>query len=367
MRGITRPCRSQLSPELRARWRAHLCGSCLALRDTAGQAARALTGYDLLLVPALVEAQAGRLPTVHAGACPLRGMRSAEVVDPASPAARAGAAITLAAGAAGLADKLADGEVPVVLRRPSRAAAARLTASATEAAASTGVDVAVMTGARAASAAVASAFAQTAAVAGTPANAPALGRLGDAFGRLVHLLDAVDDREADRRAGRHNPLDATATSDEGAADHARRLRAAVAGSLDELDLVDGDLVRALLGPTLDAAVGRRWPALRAPRQQACVHGPASGERRPAAGAVVVGLAALTRLAMWGGRGGRGWGRRGPYGGGYDPYGPPPGYGYGYRRGFRGPSCCEMLACDCCATEACNGCCGGDGDCCVCCV
>ncbi len=50
MKGIVRPCRHRLGPELQARWLGHLCGLCLSLRDTAGQAARVLTGYDALLV-----------------------------------------------------------------------------------------------------------------------------------------------------------------------------------------------------------------------------------------------------------------------------------------------------------------------------
>src|SRR5207248_8123442 len=80
IKGLVRPCRHGLGPELQERWRAHLCGLCLTLRDEAGQSARVLTGYDALLLSVLVEAQAGVLPTTTAGRCPLRGMRTAEVV-----------------------------------------------------------------------------------------------------------------------------------------------------------------------------------------------------------------------------------------------------------------------------------------------
>jgi hypothetical protein len=41
--------------------------------------------------------------------------------------------------------------------------------------------------------------------------------------------------------------------------------------------------------------------------------------------------------------------------GYPPPGTPP-YGYGYRR--VGPSCGQLLACNCCANLACNACCCG---------
>ncbi|HLH47315.1 MAG TPA: DUF5685 family protein, partial [Acidimicrobiales bacterium] len=230
MKGILRPCRHHLTREARDRWRAHLCGTCLSLRDTAGQAARALTGYDLLLIPVLIEAQQGQLPTVRAGACALRGMRRADVVDPSSAAARAGAAAMLAAGSGGLCDKLGDGEVPVALRPAAHAAARWFADAARRAAGDAGGDVAPLLEAATraadvearpaatldellepAGSAVATAFGQTAAAAGTPTNEAALRRLGDAFGRLVHLLDAVDDRDRDRRQGRFNPLDATGT------------------------------------------------------------------------------------------------------------------------------------------------------------
>ena len=55
-----RPCRHSLGPELTARWQAHLCGLCLTLRDTAGQAQRVLTGYDVLLLSVLVETDDAR-------------------------------------------------------------------------------------------------------------------------------------------------------------------------------------------------------------------------------------------------------------------------------------------------------------------
>lgn len=102
MKGILRPCRHKLGRELHTRWLGHLCGLCLALGDTAGQPARALTGYDVLLVSILTGAQAGRLATRGAGACPLRGFRRAEVVDALTPAMAAGTAVALLSGGAGL-------------------------------------------------------------------------------------------------------------------------------------------------------------------------------------------------------------------------------------------------------------------------
>jgi hypothetical protein len=101
MRGIVRPCRHHLGPELHARWQAHLCGLCLTLRDVAGQAERVLTGYDVLLLSVLVEAQAGAVRTTTAAPCPLRGFSSATVVASSTGAARLAAAGALLTGAPG--------------------------------------------------------------------------------------------------------------------------------------------------------------------------------------------------------------------------------------------------------------------------
>jgi hypothetical protein len=54
----------------------------------------------------------------------------------------------------------------------------------------------------------------------------------------------------------------------------------------------------------------------------------------------------------------GYGQAPGYGQG--PGYPPPGYGSGYGYGYRsvGPSCGQLLACNCCANLACNACCCG---------
>jgi hypothetical protein len=350
---------------------AHLCGLCLGLRDTAGQSARVLTGYDVLLVSVLAEAQAGRLTTTAAGACPLRGFRTAQVVDSATPAARAAVAAALVVGEAGLTDKVDDGDVPVLLRPVASGTArrlARLGASAAGACGWDGTDVAAAPGrARAVEArgdarldelleptgtAVAAMFAHTAVTSGVAGNAAALRRAGDAFGRLVHLIDAAEDRGSDRRHGRFNPLEATGTSDAEAEGLARRLHAEIGRSLGDMTLVDGALAEALFGPTLSAAISRVWP----PSLAAAA--PSAPRGRLGLG-VAVAAAMAAHAAMW--AGGRG---RDPYG--YGPYGGRPYYrggGYGRRSGCGGPSCGELLACDCCANCACDQCCGGDTFCC----
>ena len=368
MRGILRPCRYRLGPDLHARWLAHLCGLCLTLRDTAGHPARVLTGYDVLLVPVLIEAQAGRLPTSRAGPCPLRGFRGATVVDSAAPAMQAGAAVALLAGASGLQDKVDDADAPAWLRPLASRTAHRLTSQGSYAAAGCGLDGTDLVAApgRAAAVegradagldellepagtAVASVLAHTAGAAGVPGNSPALRQAGDAFGRLVHLVDATQDRAADRRHRRFNALEATGTSDANAGELARSLHADVLRSFDQLQVVDAALAAALLGPTLAAAISRVWPPTPAVRT--------TDTRDGARAALGLAAAMVAQPAVW-----RGPARRRQWGEDpYDSYGDR--YNYSRRRSCGGPSCGQLLACNCCANCLCNECCGGDSCCC----
>lgn len=365
MRGITRPCRHTLTPELRERWRSHLCGLCLTLRGEAGQASRLFTGYDMLVPAVLVEAQMGRAQTTTAGRCPLRGMRTASVLPSEHPGVRFAAGASLLNGAAGLEDKAMDGDVP---RWSSRAVGRAAEVAAREGRRLTdesGFEAKPFAGAARAAAdaegtgatldeflapagrAGAALFAHTAALAGCPQNEEALRRVGDAFGRLVHLIDAVEDYGQDVRAGAFNPLAVTRTSVETAREEARRLAADVRNALDDVEMVDPELARALLGPVVERAAERPFHHT---------------DRAASAVTLAVALPAVM-AGIFGG--GRGWRRRppGPYG--YDPYYGQGPYGRGYRRG---PGCCDLLACDCCANMACNDCCGGGDDdcCCLCC-
>lgn len=380
MRGITRPCRHTLDPEMKRRWMSHLCGLCLTLRDEAGQSARVLTGYDLLLLSVLVEAQAGPTETETAAPCPLRGMRTAEVLPATNPGARLAAAGSLLAGSAAIQDKVQDHDIPRWADPVATRWAGRRVEAGRRLAAESGLDRDVLArGVRDATAAersggsladllaasgksVAELFAHTAVVAGKPGNEEPLRRVGDAFGRLVHLLDAVEDFGADRRRGRFNPLAATSTPPDDARRLALRLVADVGEGLSEVELVAPDLARVLLGPVLERSTRRAFsfdPGHE--REGAKEHTATVGRRAAAVVGTVTAAAAAPAVVL--GIFGRPWRRRPPYYG--DPYGPPPGYG-GYGYGRRGPSCCDLLACDCCANMACNDCCGGDDDCCVCC-
>ncbi|MFF4157651.1 DUF5685 family protein [Streptomyces sp. NPDC001678] len=246
MFGIIRPCRHRLSERMRTEWMAHLCGLCLALRGDHGQFARIATNYDGLVISVLVEAQSTRTEGSDAwrrtaGPCPLRGMRSASVAQ--GEGARLAATVSLVLASAKMRDHVADGD-GLLARRPVAAAArgiaARWEGAGARTGAELGFDTAVLVDAVERQAGVealagpgtpllevteptetatAMAFGYTAVLAGRPGNRPALEEAGRLFGRLAHLLDAVEDLEEDARTGSWNPIAATGTG----LDEARRL------------------------------------------------------------------------------------------------------------------------------------------------
>lgn len=265
---------------------AHLCGLCLALRGDHGQFARVVTNYDGLLISVLTEAQSERAGSGgaawrrQAGPCPLRGMRGASVAQ--GEGARLAAAVSLVLASAKVRDHVDDRD-GLFARRPVAVAARKVAAGWTRAGARTGSDVgfdtAVLvdaverqagvealagpgTGVLAVTepteTATAAAFAHTATLAGRPANAEPLAEVGRLFGRLAHLLDAVEDREADAASGAWNPLTATGTS----LVEARRLADdalhGVRLALRDVDFVDDKLAHLLLAHELGRSVDRAF-------------------------------------------------------------------------------------------------------------
>ncbi|ABW16545.1 expression regulator [Parafrankia sp. EAN1pec] len=111
MFGLIRPCRGRLGAAAHELWSAHLCGLCLALRDTAGQPVRLATTGDGVVLSLLVAAQR---PTAAArrtaGPCPLRAMRTARVVTAEDPGIALAASASLAAAAARIHDHARDGD-----------------------------------------------------------------------------------------------------------------------------------------------------------------------------------------------------------------------------------------------------------------
>ncbi|NNN32122.1 hypothetical protein HLK59_17480 [Streptomyces sp. S3(2020)] len=281
MFGIVRPCRHRLGESLKTQWMAHLCGLCLALRKDHGQFARIVTNYDGLLISVLTDAQATQSRGSSrrtAGPCLLRGMRTASVAD--GEGARLSAAVSLVLASAKVRDHVADGD-GLLARRPMALAARRVASSWGAAGArsgsAVGFDTAVLVDAvdrqlgietlaglgtpiltvtEPTETATAAAFAHTAVLAGRPGNAGPLAEAGRLFGRLAHLLDAVEDREADAASGAWNPLTATGTS----LAEARRLADdAVHGirlALREAEFGDRKLAHVLLVHELRTSVDR---------------------------------------------------------------------------------------------------------------
>ncbi|MFG2568944.1 DUF5685 family protein [Streptomyces sp. NPDC048567] len=290
MFGIVRPCTHRLSERLKTEWMAHLCGLCLALRSDHGQFARVVTNYDGLIVSVLTEAQAERTPGQRrtAGPCPLRSMRTAPVAR--GEGARLAAAVSLVLASAKVRDHVADRD-GLLARRPVAAAARKVAASWDRAGARTGAqlgfDTAVLVDAvdrqtgiellagpgtplltvtEPTETATAAAFAHTAVLAGRPENAEPLAEAGRLFGRLAHLLDAVEDQEADAAAGAWNPLTATGTSRAEARRLADDALKGVRLALADAEFTDGRLAHVLLTHELRRSVDRAFAT------DVCSHG-----------------------------------------------------------------------------------------------
>ncbi|MEV5532990.1 DUF5685 family protein [Streptomyces prunicolor] len=295
MFGMVRPCSHRLGENLKSQWMAHLCGLCLALRGDHGQFARIVTNYDGLLLSVLTEAQVERAGggwRRTAGPCPLRGMRTASVAQ--GEGARLAAAVSLVLASAKVRDHVADRD-GLLARRPVALAARRVAGSWGRAGARTGSAVGfdagvlvdavdrqlgietlagpgtpILTVTEPTETATAAAFAHTALLAGRPGNAVPLAEAGRLFGRLAHLLDAVEDREADAAAGAWNPLTATGTP----LTEARRLADdALHGirlALRETEFTDGKLAHLLLAHELGRSVDRAFGT------QSCGHGAGVG-------------------------------------------------------------------------------------------
>ncbi|MFE7762457.1 DUF5685 family protein [Streptomyces sp. NPDC057438] len=402
MFGIVRPCGHRLGEGLRTQWMAHLCGLCLALRTDHGQFARVVTNYDGLLVSVLTEAQTERVSDGRrtAGPCPLRGMRTASVAH--GEGARLAAAVSLVLASAKVRDHVADGD-GLLARKPVARAARRIATNWGRAGARTGSDIgfdtAVLvdavdrqTGVEALAGpgtpllavteptetATAAAFAHTAVLAGRPGNAEPLAEAGRLFGRLAHLLDAVEDRTADAAAGAWNPLTATGTS----LTEARRLADdALHGirlALREADFVDGGLAHLLLVHEVRRSVDRAFGAV--PVCASHRHGGVPGPGNPYAGGAGDPYAGAGGNPYAGGGGNPFGGGSGGGGGGFGVPQPQPPRRRGFWAGcgmftllcctcrlccakeYEGPwsrkkreGCCRDCDCDCCDACECCGC------------
>jgi hypothetical protein len=221
-------------------------------------------------------------PHRTAGPCALRGLRRADVLDAAGSGARLAATVSLVLAAGKVRDHVEDRDGAFARRMMAAGAsqvAGRWLKAGQRTGSGVGFDTSVLTGAIARQAdiersvgvkllevteptetAVSAAFAQTAVLAGRPGNAESLAVAGRHFGRIAHLLDAVEDLPADLAAGSYNPLAATGTPIAAArrhcADSLAGLRAAVGG----LDLAEPVLTTALLGREVSVAIDKIFTA-----------------------------------------------------------------------------------------------------------
>lgn len=359
MFGIIRPCRHRLGGELGAAWQAHLCGMCLSLRDDHGQAARLATNYDGLVISVLAEAQADGAPERRtAGRCALRRMRKLDVA--VGDCARLAATVSLVLVAAKLRDHADDGDGAFGrpgVRGAATALADRWAAAGTRTGQQLGFEVGVLTTAISRQTAVeaaagpgtplltvteptetatAAAFAHTAVLAGKPANQAPLAEAGRLFGRIAHLLDAVEDLAADQENGVWNPLLATGAD---LAEARRLCDDALLGitlALSEAEFTDVRLAHALLTRELARSVHR-------------VFARATGTAAPAAHAAAGSVAAFGLPAVAGLSGLLAIRRR--------------------RHGCCGEGCCDCCeggceACDC-SCDCCDCCSNCDCGCCDC--
>ncbi|HMS14654.1 MAG TPA: DUF5685 family protein [Microthrixaceae bacterium] len=334
------PCRHQPMTTAaldadRASWRQHMCGVCLAIRDEHGQRYRAILSTDAVLLSQIGEALSpAPLLTRRAGPCVLRGMRRAEVATNENPAVLEAARLNLVAVAERAADAATDGD-GLIPRPLLRSAATRLARSASI---DPPVHEAIGSLPRSLDEAFGpteslyrSAFASLARSARASSDrGAAVGDLGAAYGRLTHVLDAIDDETSDITAGVVNPFVAH-FREPGARLHAARseLRAAI-------ERTDQACTSAGLDPT---AAGRtiRRVLTRADRRLA------RPDRSRRVGGAVAALLGLTAATVAAGSPSRREDDR----------------GYWSRLGDRFSCCCDC--CDCCECIDCCDCC----DCCDC--
>ncbi|MEY1674016.1 MULTISPECIES: DUF5685 family protein [Gordonia] len=282
MFGVLTPCRHALDHDLMDQWRSHLCGVCISLRDNHGQSSRLTVNTDAVMVSILTAAQsASECASTTAGRCPLRGMRTATVVSGDEPGVRLATTASLTLAAAKAADVGNEQHHALAPRRPVRAKLAgyagnhlrRHAAADTAVADRLDIDSMMTTLSRQAeiestsvvlddliepsAVAAAQVFATSAVLADAPDNREPLLDIGADFGRIAHLLDAVDDYDSDDAEGRFNPLRATGTSPETALDRCRRLAAAIRARYADLSLADDRLLRVVLLDGLRHAIHKR--------------------------------------------------------------------------------------------------------------
>lgn len=206
-------------------WMGHICGLCLTLRDTNGQLARIATSYDAALLSVMVTAQQVEAPVTYDHTCPLRAMQKIPVLANDNLGSQYAASMALLMAGTRVQDNVLDGDgwlgrLPKLgmklgqawqirgkriglSTRPQEAIQAQVAYQA-EREQELGQDFRYY--ARPTEEAVGVVMGETAVLTHQPDNQPHLEKIGRMFGRIMYLLDAYKDYEADMQAGKFNPL-----------------------------------------------------------------------------------------------------------------------------------------------------------------
>lgn len=226
MFGVLKGSRCGLNRKEQSEWMSHICGLCLTLRDKHGQLARLTTGFDTAYLSVLYEAQLPRPVARRSHFCPLRGFSTANVVDSSSLGAQHAAAMSLQMAAAHIDDHLIDGDgyfskLRVLGKKLVRSWRIGAEGLAQELGYSTKPIEAVVGSQSSLESkrgerflfysgptefAVAEAFGRLGSLAHMPANTEHLRTLGGMFGRIVYLIDSVQDFKQDASRRKFNPL-----------------------------------------------------------------------------------------------------------------------------------------------------------------
>lgn len=226
MFGVLRGSTCKTRSEQRQEWQGHLCGLCLSLRDNYGHPARLATNYDAAVLSVLCAAQADQPQKTYNSNCPLRRNRQATITAPDTVGAQYAAAVSLVMAAAKIQDHVADGEtvwryLPNVANAVSgswlkraKKQMARLnfdthkileqTQRQVELEAKLQQDFYVYS--QPTELAVGAAFRHTAVLVHKPHNQEPLFQMGRMFGRIMYLLDSVQDLASDVANDLFNPL-----------------------------------------------------------------------------------------------------------------------------------------------------------------
>lgn len=222
MFGTLKPKGCGLDDETRQAHRRLYCGLCQSLGEGYGQLSRALVSFDAVFLAVLVEGLSAEAAAPSSCRCPLVPVVFRPTASPDSPAMQLASAMSLLLADQYLADKALDDSALAGWLRPlgqGTVAQARQILDAL------GVDLRALEGfehhqkateqrgvtrpedaAAPTAAALSRIFSAASVLPGVaPGVAPALAALGDAVGRIIYFVDALEDLEKDALSGSFNP------------------------------------------------------------------------------------------------------------------------------------------------------------------